>query len=178
MNNTKKLPTTGIKPTIESFFAISVCHFRDQRECKGIIDEWQTGWSWFRRKVTSSLNVIFRAGFSFRPLRSAISYHVFSVTSFSNRHSHGTTIPIRPYLLKSLDLCGVWDVSASVAWMYYKAKGYKKSLMPWRNVIAQSCHLPIAKWHQIKPISRSSIRSYWSRYGWSTPFLWEMKELG
>ena len=39
--------------------------------------------------------------------------------------------PIRPYLLKSLDLCGVWDVSASVAWMYYKAKGYKKSLMPW-----------------------------------------------
>jgi hypothetical protein len=36
MNNTKKLPTTGIKPTIESFFAISVCHFRDQRECKGI----------------------------------------------------------------------------------------------------------------------------------------------
>ena len=39
MNNTKKLPTTGIKPTIESFFAISVCHFRDQRECKGIIDE-------------------------------------------------------------------------------------------------------------------------------------------
>lgn len=34
MNNTKKLPTTGIKPTIESFFAISVCHFRDQRECK------------------------------------------------------------------------------------------------------------------------------------------------
>ena len=54
-------------------------------------DEWQPSWSWFRRKVTSSLNVIFRAGFSFRPLRSAISYHVFSVTSFSNRHSHGTT---------------------------------------------------------------------------------------
>lgn len=28
MNNTKKLPTTGIKPAIESFFAISVCHFK------------------------------------------------------------------------------------------------------------------------------------------------------
>ena len=37
MNNTKKLPTTGIKPTIESFFAISVCHFRDQRECRYVL---------------------------------------------------------------------------------------------------------------------------------------------
>ena len=37
MNNTKKLPTTGIKPAIESFFAISVCHFCNQSGCKGII---------------------------------------------------------------------------------------------------------------------------------------------
>ena len=37
--------------------------------------------------------------------------------------SNRDNIPIRPYLLKFLDLCGVWDVSASVAWVYYKAKG-------------------------------------------------------
>ena len=49
--------------------------------------------------------------------------------SFSSRDaphelpSNRDNIPIRPYLLKSLDLCGVWDVSASVAWVYYKAKG-------------------------------------------------------
>ena len=36
MNNTKKLPTTGIKPAIESFFAISVCHFCNQSGCNGI----------------------------------------------------------------------------------------------------------------------------------------------
>ena len=43
--------------------------------------------------------------------------------------SNRDNIPIRPYLLKSLDLCGVWDVSKSVAWVYYKAKGHRKSLM-------------------------------------------------
>ena len=49
MNNTKKLPTTGIKPAIESFFAISVCHFCNQSGCKGII---------FIYHVTLSLNVL------------------------------------------------------------------------------------------------------------------------
>ena len=33
-------------------------------------------------------------------------------------------IPIRPHRSKPLCLSGVWDVSASVVWVYYKAKGH------------------------------------------------------
>lgn len=55
--------------------------------------------------------------------------------SFSGRDfllepsSNRAGIPIRPHRSKPLCLCGVWDVSASVAWVYYKAKGHRKSLM-------------------------------------------------
>ncbi len=49
--------------------------------------------------------------------------------SFSSRDIHHelssnrNDIPIRPHRSKPLCLCGVWDVSSSVAWVYYKAKG-------------------------------------------------------
>ena len=56
-------------------------------------------------------------------------------SSFSSRDIHHELssnrddIPIRPHRSKPPCLCGVWDVSASVAWVYYKAKGHRKSLM-------------------------------------------------
>lgn len=66
-------------------------------------------------------------------LRSVKSHHSFTVTSPSNHPSSGLHLTIR----KPLKLRDFWDVSMSFSWVYYKTKGYKKSLMPWRFVIAQ-----------------------------------------
>ena len=51
--------------------------------------EWQPLWSWFRRKVTSSLNVIFTDGFSFRPppIRQILS--LLHRDILTKRHSSG-----------------------------------------------------------------------------------------
>ena len=56
-------------------------------------------------------------------------------SSFSSRDfphelsSNRDEIPIRPHRSNPLDLSGFLDVSASVAWVYYKTKGHRKSLM-------------------------------------------------
>lgn len=76
MNNTKKLPTTGIKPAIESFFAISVCHFCNQSGCKGIIFidySYSIEHLWFCRYVVPSIVLGFYEGYDLADVLSHVT---------------------------------------------------------------------------------------------------------
>ena len=96
--------------------------------------------------VTKSLNVIISRNGKFTERHDEPTSYVSSascsvkfrnvliVTQPTNCHSSGHNPPFRQYRSNPLILRGFWDVSPlpfhQFLWVYYKTKGYKKSLMP------------------------------------------------
>ena len=79
-----------------------------------------------RHLLTFSLNLLTVRKVALLHGRSVISRIVFGDVTFLRTDILGTS-PNDP---QALEITGLLDVSVFFSWVYYKTKGYKKSLMP------------------------------------------------